>query len=237
MPAYVSARFEKTSLISTNQTRVIVRSIDQGDVPPSPSATYFPTAPDDYSTFIVAEWAGDSLGETFLNAADLNEITTLDYLPLNQIEDTSVDFATMLPLLSGAIDVIEIYLDDPTLWTSEEYPGSNFVFLIDSVIDVNNLKLAEELPAFSTALSWEVRRTVGFVTTVMGQGSTGITRRFGMPLIPSQTFLEKRFNAYFDSAVAAENFVEATKAQMVTLANEHMNATVVSENYTAEPNV
>lgn len=197
-----------------------------------PTAVYFPTDPDNLRNFIVAEWVDDTLGEQFLNVATLLNLTAYTYRPLLQLED-SVGFGT-----TQAGDLLEIFLDDPALWTSEEYPGSNFVFVVDSVIDVNNIVLTTEIPSFLKDCSWEVRRLIGFVYVVITQGSNGITRRPGVNYgSPPQQFLEKRFNAYFTSAVDAQNFVEATKAYMTGLANELLGATIVDENYTASPTV
>jgi len=231
--SYVSARFEKDSLISVPTTRVVVRNLDNGQVPPLPSATYFPTYPDNLQSFIVAEWITDLLGEGFLNAATLADLTTYAYKPLTQIEDLSGNFA-----LTQVGDLIEVFLDDPTLWTSEEYPGSNFVFTVASLIDANNITVSPELPAFLKDFSWETRRLIGVSYVVQVQGSLGITRRPGVNYgSPPETFLEKRFNAYFTTAVDAQNFVEATKAEMTALSNELLGASIVSESYTASPTI
>lgn len=240
MTAYISARFEKDTLIASSQTRIVVRNIDNGAVPPAPTATYFPTHPDDYQTFIVAEYVNDTLGESFVRAATLADFSAYSYRPMSQIEDASGNFA-----LAQVGDTFEIFLSDPTIWTSEEYPASNFIFTVTSVIDNFNITVSPELPAFKTGLSWQIRRIIFAgnppvgTETVITQGTVGKTRRPGLTYVfpPIQLFLEKRFNAYFTSSVGASNFVEATKQEMIGLANELVGATITDETFTAGPTV
>lgn len=233
MSSYISARFEKTSIPSVPTTRIITRNRDDGTVPPSPSAIYFPTHPDDVRNFILSEWISNSLGEQFLNVASLSDLSTYAYKPLTQVNDTSGNLT-----LAQVGDLFEIFLPDPAIWTSEEYPGVNFVFAVDSLIDANNITVTPELPSYLFDFSWEIRRLTGVIYTTITQGVNGMTRRPGVNYgAPPQKFLEKRFNSYFTSEVQALDFVEATKTEMTGLANELLSAGLSNENYTASPTI
>jgi len=229
MAAYISAKFEKDDIPNLEKIRVIVRNVDQGSVPPAPSASYAPTYPDEFQTFIVGEYVDDTQGERFDKVANLSELSSLTYSRLRIFEDPG---GTLGAVNTG--DILEVFIAETTEWTSDEYPGSNFYFSVSNPIDANTVELATDFPSFKTALSWTITR--GVVT--IASGSTGITRRENLAYPgPVQQFLEKRFNALFSSSVAAENFTEATKAEMTALANEQQNTTVVDETFTAEPTV
>ncbi len=232
---YISAKFEKDTLTSLNKERIIVLNLDQGGVPPPPSAVYFPTDPDGYQTFILAEYNGlDALGESVVIPATLADLTTYQYRPLNIINDPSGNLA-----LAQVGDLLEIFLTDSTLWTSDEYPASNFIFTVQSpLIDSNNVTVSPAIPSFLSNFSWQISRVSGFTTSIITQGSAGTTHRPGItyPGIV-QKFLDKRFNSYFDSAIDAQNYVEATKASMTGLANEILGTSLVDENYTASPTI
>lgn len=225
MTSYVSARFEKTDLPLTGQTRIIVRNLDQGPVPPQPSGTYYPTHPDDLQTFIVAEFVSRATGENYVRVATLSDLVDEVILTLNTLEDTAADFAAA-GVVAG--DALHLTLSSPTLWTSEEYPGTNpFIFTVESVVSATQLTITEQFPAFHSALTWEIPdRSIA--------GTAGVTIRSGNPA-NSSIFLERRFNKYFNSAVAATRFVTATKADLVGLANAKIDSDLGSESFTAEP--
>lgn len=233
MPVYISARFEKNTLPTSGFTRIITRNKDDGGVPPLPTSTYFPTDPNSYREFIVAEWANDTAGESFIRAASftLDDFGLLEYRPMNQFEDMSGNFA-----LAQVNDILEVILPDSTLWTSEEYPASNFKFKVTGLIDANNVLVSPEIPAFKTGLIWELRRIIppSLTETVITNGTLGIPRRPGVT-VPLTKFREKRFNSYFTSAADAVNFVAATKAEMQILTQELLDAEVSAENFTAGP--
>lgn len=225
MSSYVSARFEKDELSATDQVRIIVRNLDQGNVPPEPSGTYFPTDPDELQPFIVAEFVSRITGENFVRVADLSDLDTYNELVLDILEDTSTDFVAA----SVAVDdTLEITLDEAEVWTSEEYPGTNpFQFTVSEVISATQIRVSLPFPVFTNPLSWSIpARSLS--------GSTAVTIRDTDP--PNgTTFLERRFNRYFTNAVTATNFVTATKADLIALANESIGAELVSESFTAEP--
>jgi hypothetical protein len=233
MPVHISSRFESNTLPVSGFTRVITRNRDDGGVPPNPSSTYYPTNPDAYREFIVAEWAGDLVGESFVRAASfsLNDFGLLTYSPMNQFEDMSGNFAS-----AQVNDILEILLPDTTLWTSEEYPASNFIFTVTGLVDANNVLVSPEIPAFRTGLTWELRRVTppSLTEVVITQGILGIPRRPGVT-VPLTKFREKRFNSYFTSAVDAVNFVSATKIEMQLLTDELLNAEITIEDFTAGP--
>jgi hypothetical protein len=225
MASFVSARFEKDELPITDQVRIILRNLDQGNVPPQPSTSYFPTDPDELQPFVVSEFVSRVTGENFVRIADLSDLDTLTVLVLNTLEDMTTDF-----IAAGVIasDLIEITLVEPEIWTSEEYPGTNpFVFSVSAVLSATQIEVALPFPAFGNALNWDIpARSLN--------GTAGVTLRSTVPP-DSTTFLERRFNRYFIDAVAATNFVTATKADLDALANESVGAGLVSESYTAEP--
>lgn len=225
MASFVSARFEKDELPITELVRIILRNIDQGNVPPQPSTSYFPTDPDELQPFVVSEFVSRVTGENFVRVVDLSDLDTLTVLTLNTLEDTTTDFVAAGVIAS---DQIEITLVEPEIWTSEEYPGTNpFTFTISAVLSATQLEVSLPFPAFSSVLSWNIpSRSL--------TGTAGVTIRNTDPP-DSTTFLERRFNRYFTDAVAATNFVTVTKADLVALANESIGAGLVSESFTAEP--
>jgi hypothetical protein len=225
MASFVSARFEKDDLPITDQVRIIVRNLDQGSVPPQPSVAYFPTHPDTLRPFIVAEFVSRVIGENFVRVATLTDLDTLNNLSLNVFEDTTVNFTTAGVTAS---DQVEITLPNPEIWTSEEYPGTNpFTFTVSVVLSATQLEVALPFPVFNNTLSWAIPSR-GLT------GSAGTTIRRTNP-IDSSTFIDKRFNRYFADALAATNFVTATKADLRSLANESIGAELIDENFTASP--
>lgn len=231
MTAYISAKFEKDTL--AEGARIITRNIDQGPVPPSPSATYYPTHTDEYQAFIVAEYVDDTQGERFDKVATVSDLSGLTYTPMEIFNDTAAAFGSVL-----VGDILEITSAPAERWVSEEYPSSTFVATVVtwSGQDASNIKLDKELPAFQTGLIWNITR-FGVPGTI-ATGIAGVTRREGItPGGGIQPFLEKRFNSFFLSAVEAENFVQATKAEMTALSNEVLGDTLVNEQFTAEPTI
>lgn len=225
MASFVSARFEKDELPITGQVRIIVRNLDQGNVPPQPSTSYFPTDPDSLQPFIVSEFVSRVTGENYVRVASLADLDTLTVLPLTLLEDTTVDFVAAGVV---ATDLVEITPTNPEVWTSEEYPGTTpFVFQVGAVVSSTQLSLTLALPAFMNAVNWSI-------PTRSLSGTAGVTLREGDPA-NSTTFLERRFNRYFTDAVAATNFVTATKADLDALASESVGAGLTSESYTGEP--
>lgn len=225
MAAFISARFEKTLLPVSDQVRVIVRSLDQGDVPPLPSATYFPTQPTAFRDFIVGEYVNDVVGERFARIASLADTTTLSVLSLNTFEAALGNFV-VAGVAAG--DILEVQLPDATVWTSEEYPtASPFQFLIASVVSATRLTVSQPFPSFLANATWSIpARSIN--------NTDGVTHRSGSPAGPVE-FLDQRFNSYFLNALDAENFVIATKASMETLTNAGTGDALVSESFTAGP--
>lgn len=236
MPTFISATFEKDDLPVAEKTRIIVRNVDQGGVPPAPSATYFPTQPDDFCPFIVGEYVSDTVGENFNRVATLSDLSTYEYSRMNLFRDNDGGLASVL---SG--DILYVAPSPPELWISDEYPstytlsgvGQTLVNTVLTPVDALHVTVAKEFPSFlSTGFTWRIYRG----TTLIASGVNATLRRENITYgVGTQLFLEKRFNAYFDSPVAAENFVISTKAAMIALANEGVAAELADENFTALP--
>lgn len=160
-----------------------------------------------------------------MRVATVADFTAYTELALTRFEDTGADFITA-GVAPG--DIIEVTLAAAEVWTSEEYPGTNpFTFVVDSVISATQLQTTQALPAFGNALTWNI-------PTRSITGSAGTTIRNTDPA-DSTRFLERRFNRYFTDAVAAENFVVATKADVRALASTSTGAGLVNESYTGVP--
>jgi hypothetical protein len=235
MPTYISATFEKDELLVAEKTRIIVRNVDQGSVPPAPSATHFPTQPDEFQTFIVGEYVSDVVGENFKRVATLSDLSTYTYSRMNLFRDNAGGVISVLP---G--DIVYVVPSPTELWVSDEYPstylrpiGQSFVNTVLLPIDAFHFTVSGEFPGFlSSGFSWEVYRGV----TLIASGNNATLRRENVTYgFGTQLFLEKRFNTYFDSPVAAENFVVASKAAMIALANEAVAAGLTDETFTALP--
>ena len=226
MAAYISAAFENTYLPVSGRVRVVVRNLDQGNVPPPPSLTYFPTQPQSLQNFVVAEYLGDTVGERWNRVATLTDISTLTIRRLDVLESLSSNF-----IAAGVAvgDVINVSIAEPAAWTSAEYPTTNpFQFSVLSVISATQLQISPSFPAFQLGLNWTIP-TRGLNKT------DGVTRRSGSPVSPA-TFLDSRFNSYYEDAVGAQNFVIAVQAGMDSLAGSSTLATtLVNQNYTASP--
>jgi hypothetical protein len=225
MASYVSAYFEKTALPASGRSRVIVRMLDDGTVPPQPSATYFPTSPDELNTFSVVEYVNDVVGERYVRVATLADMSSITALPLDTFESAGADFVTAA-VVPG--DLLELIIAEPAAWTSDEYPtGNPFTFVVTAVISATRLQVTPNFPAFGANLVWSVpARGVS--------GVNGVTHRQGTPAGPVLV-RDTRFNSYWSDAVTADSFVAATKAQLDSLARESNGAGLVSESYTGAP--
>jgi hypothetical protein len=227
MSSYLSADFEKDYLAASEQVRVIVRSRDDGDVPPSPSALYYPTDPDLLVNFIVGEYISDVVGERFVRVATTTDVGSLSALSLVEFYDSTADF---ISAGVGSGDVLNVTISDATLWTSSEYPSpSPFLFYVEDVLSATRLRVSYPFPAFAAGLTWDIP-----VRSISGTG--GVTRRYGNPVGPVE-FLDRRFNALFNSLAQADAFVAATKASMTSLVTDDAVAGLVDESYTATPSV
>lgn len=227
MSSYVSATFEKDHLATSDQVRVITRNRDDGDVPPDPSATYYPTDPDNLQSFIVGEFIGSTVGERFNRVATTTDLATITPRTLNSLRDTTGDF-----IVNGvqAGDIVEVTLADTELWTSTEYPSSNpFTFQVQTVESANVLTVSPSFPSYLNDFNWEIpNRGI--------QGITGSTRRDGNPSGGTE-FIDTRFASFFTNAASAEEFVAATKADLDTLATDTTGASLVDEHYTGTSSI
>lgn len=225
MAAYISASFEKTLLTTSEQVRVIVKNRDDGDVPPAPSALFFPTDPSALQSFIVANYSGSA--ETYVGISTVAQLTSVTARALDTIEDTTVGNFTGAGVIAG--DVIKITIPDPQLWTSNEYPGTNpFSFTIDAVVSATEVRLTRPMPAFYNGFTWTIDRLS--LTKYAGK-----TLRNGSPT-PGY-FRDSRFNRLFETVIDAENAVIAMKADMLTLANDSAGANLTNEVITVSSTV
>ena len=222
--SYVSARFEKTDLSATvGKQRCIVRNLDDGSVPPSPSTGYFPTQPDELRNFLVIEYVNDSIGERLASIATLPDISTYTVRALTGFEISGgADFVTA-GVAPG--DILEITLPVPERWQSEEYPSSPFQLSVASVVSSTRLTLTGPIPSFLSNLTWSITGKASGV-------GTGFPRREGFPATGS-TFLDQRMNLLFNTVAELDTFVEATKESLDLLTNTSTSSTLVSENYTS----
>jgi len=227
MTAYVSATFEKTLLPGSGRVRIIIRSLDQGPVPPLPSPVYFPTQPDDLNVFGVMEYVNDVTGERWVRVATLADFTGIAAVPLDTFEAATGNF-----LVAGVLpgDVLQLSVLEPEQWTSIEYPGTNpYSFIITGVLSATRLTVTPPFPGFLAAVNWSIpARSIN--------NTDGVTHRNGSPAGPILV-RDQRFNAYFPDAVGAENFVAATKAELDALSTESTGAALINENYTAVPSI
>ena len=225
MTAYVSAAFENAFLPASGRVRVVVRNLDQGNVPPSPSSSYFPTQPQSLQNFVVGEYVNDAVGERWSNVATLSDITTKTIRRLDTLESPTGNF-----LVAGVAvgDVINVVVPEPAAWTSSEYPSSNpFQFSVLAVISATQLQVSPAFPAFLNGFNFSI-------PTRSLNRNDGVTRRNGSPAGPA-LFLDSRFNVYYENSVDAVNFVAAVKAGLDALAGNSTATTLVDENYTASP--
>jgi len=228
MSGNISVTFEKDNLNQANKVRVITRIIDQGDVPPSPSSTYFPTDPSSLKYCIVGEVIASGNEERFSRIATLADFAPIALETLNYFEDASVDFNALGILTSDTLEIAHTY---PEYWTSEEFPGTRFLFSISEVApggDHTRLRVGENFPSSMPNLSWQILRDgVSIVTN-----NTGITK---WSKLATGTFRTHRFNSYFNDSVEADNFVAATKAQIQSLANASFEDIFIDETLTFNP--
>lgn len=225
--SYVSARFEKTDLYAQlGKQRCVVRNLDDGPVPPIPSAGYRPTQPDELRNFLLIEYVNDVVGERLTRIATTADIAGYSVQALNIFEASGVDF---IAAGVGAGCKLTIALASPQEWTSEEYP--NVTFTIASVIDATHLQVSAPFPSFKTALIWSLTTSGGAAIT-SGSG-TGTTRRSGSPT-PLTKFLDQRMNLLFNSVPELDAFVAATKAGLDSLASSSTQSLLSSESYSSQ---
>lgn len=224
--SYVSARFEKADLYSLlGSHRCIVRNRDDGNVPPTPSSTYYPTAPDTLRDFLVLEYVNDVIGERFVRVATTADFVGLSPQQLTHFEVLGADFVAA-GVLPG--DVLTITLGVSQEWTSEEYAG--LTFIVDTVVDPEHLSVLVPFPSFKTTLTWAITRGA---TPIASGTANGTTRRAGMPA-PLDQFLDRRFNRLFASVPELDTYVEAVKAGMDALAASSTSSAFTNENYTSQ---
>jgi hypothetical protein len=222
--SYVSARFEVADLWSTiKKQRCILRSLDDGPVPPVPTLSYFPTEPDLLRDFVLIEYVNDVVGERLVRVANINDINTYLVRRLKVFEDPTADFLAA-GVQSG--DTLQIYLAQPSEWTSEEYPDSLLRFTVASVIDATHIELFVPFPSFKAALNWEIPERS------LIRAGTGITRRETLP-VPLSWFLDRRVNMLFNSVPEMDSFIAASKASIDALAAASTSSLMTSENYTS----
>lgn len=221
--SYVSARFEKTDLTaSLGAIRCIVRALDDGPVPPPPSAGYYPTSPDALRNFLVLEYVNDTVGERYSRIASLSDTAGLTARALTAFECSAATFIT-----NGVVpgDYLEILLPNTLEWQGEEYPAAPYRFLISNVLSETQLTVVNPIPSFKPLVSW----------TIAGKASgslNGYPRRSGFPAAGS-VFLDSRANLFFPDVPTLDAFEAATKAGLDALATSSTSTTLVSENYSA----
>lgn len=224
--SYVSVYFEKTDLYTEiGQQRCIVRNLDDGPVPPTPSPSYFPTEPDSLRACMLIEYVNATLGERFLRIAALSDI---DIISVNRLIDfvaTGVDFTSVLP---G--DLLYVQIPHPAEWTSEEYPSSTFAFEVAAVMSPTRLRVVTPFPSFKTGLSWSVP------ARSLSGTYTGATQREVQPS-PGQWLRDTRFNILWPSVPQLDAFVASTKAQLDELGQSATSTNLVSERYTSRPRI
>jgi len=219
--SYVSVRFEKTDLSATiGKQRCIVRTRNDGPIPPLPSLGYYPTAPNELMAPLVCEYIDDVLGERMSRVATLADLTGLPISTLTLFEDLTVDFVAAGVAPGDVLEVVSVVSSE---WSSEEYPGTSFQFAVAGVLSPTQLSVSKAFPSFKANMSWEIA-AIGLA------GNGGVTRRAGAPA----TFLETRFNALFNSVPELDAFVEATKAGLDALGTTSTSSTLTSENYTSQ---
>jgi hypothetical protein len=235
MASYISAVFEKTHLVTADQVRVIVRNRDDGDGAPNPSASYYPTVPDDLRGFIVGNYLNDMQGESFQRVATLADVSggsPLPLLSLDFFQDTNATFLAG-PNPVQVNDIVTITLSnaaDIERWQSDEYNSGNpFKFRVKTVASTTLLQFDRPLPSFKTNLTWSISERGK-------SGTTGATRRVVVTtpgpvytVISPGLFRDTRFNRYFTSAVTAENAVATMKTDMKVLATADTGASLTTE--------
>lgn len=212
--SYISMRFEKSS------GRCIVRNLDDGGVPPPPSAGYRPTTPDSLRECLVIEYVNDTLGERMVGVATLAEITSLTVRALDSFEAAGADF-----IAAGvtAGDVLQVSPPDASVWASEEFPASPYLFTVLSVPTAERLVLSAPLPGWLPLLSWEIAGKAS--------GSlNGYPRRSGFPAAGS-TFRDSRMPVFFTTIADLDAFVASTKSQLDALAASSTSSALSSESY------
>ncbi len=213
--SYVSARFEKTDLSTQlGMQRCIVRDIN---------TDANPTNPDELVDFLVVEYVSDYIGERLARIALLADISAYTPTYLRWFEVTSADFVT-----AGVLpdDVLTVQVPYAAEWTSEEYPGGTFSFIVASVISPTMLAVTVPFPSFKAGVTWSLpARSLSGVLN-------GTTRREGAPAGPA-LFLDYRFNKLFASVPELDTFVNASKTALDLLSQYSTASNLTSENYTS----
>jgi hypothetical protein len=228
MPSnYVSATFETLyQAPPLDAYRCIVRNKDDGPVPPVPSLTYFPTHTDLLRDFLVFEHVSDVLGERLVKIMAPSEVETVYVQRLNRFTDATVDF-----LAAGvqAGDLLQIFMAQPEVWMSAEYPDASLRFVVASVIDATTLEIAVPFPAWRRNLSWSI------ATRGLTASATGRTLREGSPA-SLERYRDRRYQTWFGSSPDLDAFVASTKTSLDLLALQVTQAAAVSqqENYTSK---
>lgn len=221
--SYVSARFEKTDLsVAISKQRCIVRVLNDGPIPPVPGPSYFPTAPSELLSPFLLEYVNDDLGERFSRVCTVDELSTVAEQTLTRFEDLTVDF---LAAGVAAGDVLNVTIAQPLEWSSEEYPGTSFQFIVASAISATEIAVLTPFPSFKANLGWSIP------ARTLARAASGVTRRSG----PDIAFRDRRFNVLFDAVPQLDTFVVATKAGMDALSQTSTSSTLVSENYSSVP--
>jgi len=222
MASYISVVFEKAQLVTSEQVRVIVRNRDDGNVPPNPSTSYYPTYPDDLQPFIVGLFINSVTGESFARIATVADLAGITIRTLDTLVDTGVDFVAAGVAIG---DLIEVTLPDSELWTSDEYPDINpHIFQVATIVNSTTITVTRPFPAHANSLNWAIpaRSLIG---------AAGVTLRNGLPANGTE-FLTTRFNRLYPTVVEAETSVVAMKADIGALMNENAGASLVSETVT-----
>lgn len=228
MPAnYVSATFETLyQSPPIDSYRVIVRNKDDGPVPPEPTASYFPTHSNLLRDFLLFEHVNDVLGERLVGVITSDDVETVYVQELNRFTDPSVDFVAA-GVQAG--DLLQIYMAQPEVWTSYEYPDGGLRFVVASVIDATTIEMAVPFPAWRKGLSWSI------AARGLTRAATGRTVREGTPAALDR-YRDRRYQTWFGSRPDLDAFVSATKMSLDLLALQvtQAEATSAQENYTSK---
>lgn len=227
MPAnYVSATFETLyQAPPTDAYRCIVRNRDDGPVPPQPAATYFPTDSNLLRDFFVFEHVSDILGERLVRVMTPADVDAIATQKLVRFTDASVDF-----MAAGvqAGDLLQIFMAQPEVWTSIEYPDASLRFPVAEVIDATTIEMSVPFPSWRKGLSWTI------ANRGLTRASSGRTVREGTPA-PLDLYRDRRYQTWFGSTPDMDAFVSATKTSLDLLALQATQAAVNTqrEDYTS----
>jgi len=232
MPAnYVSATFETLyQAPPVDAYRCIVRSRDDGPAPPAPTSTYFPTEPNGLRDFLLFEHVNDTVGERLVGVATPGDFDLYEPKRLTRFTDPTVNFITA-GVQAG--DLLQIYMANPEVWASTEYPDAGLRFAIASV-STHVLELTVPLPAWRRNLSW------GIPARGLTRAGSGRTVREGSPA-PLDRYLDRRYQGWFASQPDLDTFIAATKTGMdllglqVTQAKSSTSTSSYTSTYARSP--